>query len=283
MVADSLRLPRAEARRPTWLRRRSGLPWGLAGGTVLAQVLYPLVTGDARDRLTVVTVVLFAATVVSQIVVSRGPSIALGVLALTAGIGFGAEVLGVHTGFPFGSYAYSGTLGVRVWGVPIVVALAWTMFAWPAALVARRVAHGFAARVAVGTVGLASWDLFLDPQMVAAGHWHWRHPSPHLPGVAAVPLTNYLGWVLVALVISVALQGMLRTTPVADDRVPVALFGWTYLSSVLALAAFLHLGAAAAWGALGMGLVAAPLAVSVARSGRFRGSGRRAHSGRRPG
>jgi uncharacterized membrane protein len=235
----------------------------LAALTVLAQILYPLVHGSARDRLTVVIVCLFAAATVAHVWGSWGARAAGLVLAITAGVGFGAEVVGVHTGFPFGHYAYSGTLGARLWGVPVVVGLAWTMFAWPAALVARRVAAGFAARVVVGAWALASWDLFLDPQMVTAGHWRWRDPSPHLPGVGIVPLTNIAGWLLVGALISAALQGLLRSAPVADDRVPIALFAWTYVSSVLALGAFLHLAAAAAWGALGMGLVAVPLAARL--------------------
>ena len=76
---------------------------------------------------------------------------------------------------------------MSAFGVPLVIALAWPMLAWPAALAARRLAHTFAGRVAVGAWGLAAWDVFLDPQMVAAGHWRWLDPSPQLPGVPAVP------------------------------------------------------------------------------------------------
>jgi len=32
------------------------------------------------------------------------------------------------------------------------------------------------------TAGLAAWDLFLDPQMVSAGHWTWLDTSPVLTG-----------------------------------------------------------------------------------------------------
>ena len=39
-----------------------------------------------------------------------------------------------------------------------------------------------------------------------------------------------------------------------------ALYLWTYGSSVVGLLAFLHLQGAALWGALGMGVVAGPLA-----------------------
>lgn len=232
----------------------------LAGATVLGQVAYPLVHGTARDHLTIAVVGLFALASVSHAWVSRGPRVASAVVAVTVGSGFAVELLGVHTGYPFGHYAYAASLGARLWDVPVVIALAWTMFAWPAALVARQLVRSFAARVAVGAWALASWDLFLDPQMVSAGHWRWQSPAPHLPGVDAVPLTNYLGWLLVAALISFALQAILQSGPDADDRWPYALYLWTWASSVLALGAFLDLGAAAVWGGLGMGLVAVPLA-----------------------
>lgn len=231
----------------------------LAGATVLSQVCYPLVEGSTRDRLTVVTVVLFALASLGHAALTRGFAVAAALLAVTALPGFAIEVLGVHTGFPFGSYAYSSTLGPRLFDVPVVIPFAWTMFAWPAALVARRVFRRLPMRIIGGAWALASWDLFLDPQMVSAGHWHWRFPSPHLPGVDTVPLTNYAGWLVVATAMSLALQAILARVPDGDDRVPIGLFLWTWASSTLALAAFLHLGAAAVWGAVGMGLIAVPL------------------------
>ena len=33
-------------------------------------------------------------------------------------IGFGSEVMGVHTGFPFGNYEYGDVLGIKVFEVP---------------------------------------------------------------------------------------------------------------------------------------------------------------------
>lgn len=113
-------------------------------------------------------------------------------------------------------------------------------------------------------VGLAAWDLFLDPQMVAEGHWHWDAPGAALPGVPGIPLTNYLGWLVVALVLAAALTAVGFRS--ADDRPMYALYLWTYGSSVLAHAVFLGMPASAAWGALGMGLVAVPLAVTLWRS-----------------
>ena len=252
----------AEPRRR--LPRRLGAPAVLAGAVVLAQVAYPLTPrGTARDVLTVATVLLFAAASLSHAATTRGVRAAAGLLVVAGGGGLLAEAVGVATGVPFGRYEYAGTLGPALLGVPRVIPLAWVMMAWPAYLVGARLARARAARVAVAAAALASWDLFLDPQMVDAGHWRWADPSPALPGVPAVPLTNYAGWAVVALLLMAVLDRTVPSRRSTSDTVPYALYLWTYASSVLALAAFFGLPAAALWGGLGMGAVALPLARSL--------------------
>lgn len=234
-------------------------------GTVALQISYPLLSGAARDVITVATVVLGGAAMLGHAAQSRGRlGLAVLVLACVVG-GFGVEMLGVHTGFPFGAYRYTGSLGPRLAGVPVVIALAWPMLAWPAALAARRLVTTFPARVLLGGWALAAWDLFLDPQLVAAGQWRWLDPDPHLPGVTGVPLGNYAGWLVIALLMSAVLQCVVGRRSGSDGG-PLAFYVWTWASSTLALLAFLHLPAAALWGALAMGTVAVPLIVSWARS-----------------
>ena len=227
------------------------MTWLLLGALGATQVAYPLV--HDRAPLVVATVLLgFTATVGHA-----GRRHAGRLVAVTTLGGLLVEVVGVHTGVPFGRYHYSGALGPRLLGVPLVVPLAWTWMAWPAWLASGVLARRPAARIGLAGLGLAAWDLFLDPQMVAEGYWHWDHPHPALPGVPGVPLTNYLGWLVVATLMMAALP---RDAP--RDEAPMrVLYLWTYGSSVLAHAAFLHLPGSAAWGALGMGLVAVPLAV----------------------
>jgi uncharacterized membrane protein len=252
------------------------LPVALGAATVLAQVAYPLVGGTVRDRLTVLTVLLFAAASLAHAAATRGRRAALALLAVAGGGGLLAEAAGVATGVPFGRYDYAGTLGPAAFGVPLVIPLAWVMMAWPAYLVGIRLAAGRgssgtgsrAARLGITAIALATWDLFLDPQMLDAGHWRWVHPAPALPGVPAVPLTNYAGWLLVALVLAAALDAAVGARPSTRDTVPYALYLWTYGSSVLAHAAFFGLPASALWGGVGMGLVAVPLALSLRRAGR---------------
>lgn len=234
--------------------------------TVLGQVAYPLTPVDARHTLTVTIVLLGAAASVAHAAVTHGRRAALVLAMVTVIGGFVIEVFAVHTDVPFGSYRYGSALGPALFGVPLAIGPAWTMLAWPAALAARRLCRTFTARVVVGAWALASWDVFLDPQMVAAGNWHWLQPDPHLPGVPTVPLTNYLGWLLIAAIMSLVLQRTVDGRNTMDeDSWPLAFYVWTWASSTLALAAFLHLGAAAAWGFVAMGTVAVPVARSLAR------------------
>jgi len=255
--------------------------WLPLGALVVTQVAYPLVPD--RAPLVVATVLLGFTASVGHAAVTRGARAGATLVAVTAGGGLLVELLGVHTGVPFGRYHYSGAIGPRLYGVPLVIALAWTWMAWPAWLaagvLAKRTAAPIAARIALAGLGLAAWDLFLDPQMVAEGYWRWDHPQPGLPGVPAVPLTNYLGWLGVATAMAAALPhtaalprtaalphtaALPRAQPERRTDAPMlALYLWTYGASVLAHAAFLHLPASAAWGALGMGLVAIPLAVRL--------------------
>jgi putative membrane protein len=253
-MADEALTPRSRA--------LLALPALLTAVVVAVQIAYPLVHGTARDHLTVLIVALLAGACVVHAALTRSTRTAAALLIVTALPGYAVEVLGVHTGFPFGSYTYSATLGPRLFGAPPVVALAWTMLAWPAALAARRLVRGPVSRVVVGAWALAAADLFLDPQQVAAGHWTWRFPSPHLLGVPDVPLTNYAGWLALALVLSAGVQAVAGD---GDDRAMIGLYLWLYAGWTVSLAVLLDLAAAAAWGAVGMGAVALPLAVQGLR------------------
>lgn len=249
----------AETTSASSLLRR--VPVALAAATVLLQIAYPLVRGDGRDLLTVVTVIVFFLASVSHALVHRGANWTVAYVAITVGIGLAAEAGGRATGIPFGDYDYADSLGGKLLGVPAVIPLAWAMFAYPCLLVGQRLARSAVGAAAVGGVALASWDLFLDPMMVSAGHWTFDDVQLSLPGSPDVPVSNHLGWLLVGVAMLGVLQLLERR--VADDRVPAALFLWTYASSVLANGAFFGRPLVALVGAVGMGAVAVPYALSL--------------------
>jgi len=236
------------------------LPWALLGVLVLAQICYPLTGGHVRAGLTVATVVLGCLLSVTHALLTRGPRAAIALVGTATLGGFAVEAVGVATGFPFGTYVYSGQLGPKLLGVPLIIPLAWTWMAWPAWLAAQRLPIARWARIGVAAVGLAAWDLFLDPQMVAEGYWRWRSATPALPGVPGVPIGNYLGWLGFAVLLMTALSfASGSTAPLRADAPILALWLWTYASSVLAHAVFLDLPASAAWGGVLMGVAVLPL------------------------
>ncbi|MFW6773606.1 carotenoid biosynthesis protein [Nocardioides sp. CPCC 205120] len=264
------------------------LAWVLAGATVLVQMAFPFTDGGTL-ALTTGSVLLLAAASLVHAAATRGPGAALVLLVVAGGGGLVAEAVGTRTGYPFGAYEYTGTLGLEVLDVPALVPLAWVMMAWPALVVARRLAgsRGPVATALVGALALTAWDVFLDPQMVDAGHWVWADPHPTLPGVTGIPLTNFAGWLLVSLLMVAVLDRLLPghgdagrrdaghgdagrrdagdRAPLRDDAVPVVVYLWTYFSSVLAHLAFFGRPPVALVGGIVMGLVAVPLAVGVVR------------------
>lgn len=243
--------------------RLSALPWALAGLTVALQIAYPLTNGQARTTLTIVTVTTFFLASISHALIHRGALWTVGLIAITVGGGLAIEAIGAGTDVPFGPYSYASTLGVKVIGVPVIIPMAWAMMAYPCLLVAQRLVRPRWAVALVGGLALASWDLFLDPMMVAEGHWIWERTTPALPGIPGIPAQNFLGW----LITGVIMLGLLSFLPrfEADDRMPIALWLWVYVSSVLANAVFLGRPWVALIGGIVMGLVAIPLAYSVAR------------------
>lgn len=228
---------------------------------VATQILYPLTSGVARDRVTVAVVLLSAGTALTHAAVTRGVRWAVGLLVIVSGVGLVAEIVGTATGFPFGCYEYAGgRIGPAVAGVPVVVALAWTGGVYPVWVVVGKLYSRVGVRVSMTAVGAVGWDLFLDPQMVADGLWTWCSRWPGLPGLAEIPVTNYLGWFGVGLVMAGLLAVWDRSAPPPGDVVvPVAVFLWTWLGSALAHAVFLGLPVSAVYGLAGLGFVGIPL------------------------
>lgn len=229
--------------------------------TVLAHISWILVPTTSRDAVTILSVVTFAIASIAHAAGTRGAAWALRYAVLAMSIGWGAEALGTTTGWPFGQYAYTETLGPKLGPVPLVIPLAWTMMAYPVLLASRAVSRRPAVQVVYAAALLTSWDLFLDPQMVAEGHWVWADPVPALPGIPGIPAQNFAGWFLVGLVLFGASRLLLPDDPPGshrDDRLPSAMLLWVAASNVLASAVFWQRPSVALVGGVAMGLLLLP-------------------------
>ncbi|WP_083874197.1 carotenoid biosynthesis protein [Nocardia paucivorans] len=251
--------------------RYEAAPFGLAVLLVVAQICYPLTTGAARDRVTVAVVLLSAGTALAHAAVARGTRYAVGFLVIVSGLGWVVEAIGTATGIPFGCYDYAlDRLGPAIADVPLVVPLAWTGGLYPIWVVAGLLTDGPAHRVGATALGAVGWDLFLDPQMVADGHWRWCVTDAGLPGPDPIPYTNYLGWFAVAAIMAGAVMLWERTAPERDVSVavPVGVFLWTWLGSTLAHAVFLGLPHSAVYGFVGLAVLGIPLLAHLVRQAR---------------
>ena len=142
--------------------------------------------------------------------------------AKTLGVGltililsWAVEALGSHTGFPFAAYSYTDALQPQILNVPLQIPLGWLMMMPPswavAQAIANRVKPGWQFPVFIGLSALAmtSWDLLMDPMMVAWGMWVWDDPGAYF----GIPWGNFLGWLLVASLITVIIRP--STLPIA--------------------------------------------------------------------
>jgi len=174
-------------------------------------------------------------------------------------VGFGAELVGVATGRPFGHYHYSSRLGPRVGGVPLLAAAAWAMMARPAWVVASMLTRRRSRRIVLAAGALTAWDVFLDPRMVREQYWSWPGGGRY----EGVPASNFGGWMLTGLLVFGA-YSRLACERATDEA--LVLYVWTWLGEAFANAALWERPRVAAAGGAAMGAFAVPALVR-----RFRG------------
>ena len=228
------------------LRASRALLAALAG----AQVAYGQVPGQRGPGATRALVLLMLGTSVAEAAEARGAR----PVAAAGAVGFAAELAGVATGRPFGHYAYSGKLGPRVGGVPLLAAAAWAMMARPAWVVAGWIAPGRLRRIALAAGALTAWDVFLDPRMAREGYWSWPGGGRY----EGVPASNFLGWWLTGLGVFGVWSVLDDERPDARDDGALALYAWTWAGETFANVAVWRGPRVALAGALAMGAFAAP-------------------------
>ena len=107
-------------------------------------------------------------------------------------LGFVAEVVGVHTGKVFGSYAYGDALGPKWLDVPPLIALNWVLMTYLAGVLARRLPLGELARTLLAAALMVGFDLCLELPAGRYDFWHWT--------AGVIPFRNFRDWFILACV-----------------------------------------------------------------------------------
>lgn len=120
----------------------------------------------------------------------------------------GIEAIGAMTGFPFGSYEYTGNFGPRLFGVlPLAIPFAWWALLMPLHIcLLRFVEHNWiSSRTLPFVVGFFATliDAALEPvATIERSYWIWSGDGLWY----GVPWVNFLGWFGTATLLSFGVQ-----------------------------------------------------------------------------
>jgi uncharacterized membrane protein len=154
--------------------------------------------------------------VIWHAVLTKGWKRSLIMFGLSFFVAFTAEALGVNFGLVFGHYYYTKILGISLFGVPLLAALAWEPIVYAAFCISDMLTPHMASlsplvkqisspiwAAAIGAFATTAWDMMIDPIAVSQGWWVWVNGGPYVPYVAhGVPIQNFVGWLGVAFVIN---------------------------------------------------------------------------------
>jgi putative membrane protein len=133
------------------------------------------------------------------------------------------------------------------------------MIAHPVLIAARKVTKNWV--FLYGGLGMMAWDLFLDPQMVAAERWIWEFTGPNVPLQPDIPLSNTFGWLLTGMGLMAILNRVLRQdrrNTIDVPSIPNFFLGWTFFSGVVGNIFFFSTPGVALTGGLVFGLLMVP-------------------------
>jgi putative membrane protein len=107
-------------------------------------------------------------------------------------IGMLAEIVGVQTGLLFGNYSYGEMLGLKVFGVPLMIGCNWALLVYATSVISGLTNGSVLVRSLIGATLMVLLDIAMEP--VAPRIDYWMFDGNH------VPLKNYLHWFAVAFI-----------------------------------------------------------------------------------
>lgn len=126
--------------------------------------------------------------------------------------GMATEMIGVNTGLLFGTYSYGETLGIKLYGVPLLIGVNWFMAVFCSGTIIYRMNEWVYARIGAGPMPSKAaqvsifvfdaallttfFDWVLEPAAIQLGYWQWQPEG-------VVPVYNFLCWFLISAVLLV--------------------------------------------------------------------------------
>lgn len=139
-------------------------------------------------------------------------------------MGMGAEIVGVNTGLLFGNYWYGENLGLKLFGVPLLIGINWVVLTFLTATISKRfIRHKWLAPIC-GAALMVALDFFIEPIAPVFDYWHW--------GAGSAPPRNYVDWFWVSFLMQVLVNNDLREEkhplPIHHFASQVLFFAFSY-------------------------------------------------------
>ena len=200
----------------------------------------------------------------SLIVKGRRQTIAFFLIAW--GISWFCEFIGHNYAWFFGQYKYTGTLGPRIGGVPIVIIVTWSVIIyaaymlidWLIGLRGEKQAKSWWGKTLWGLLLAAAsatlvcaWDMMVDPfatskvwsTAVGKEAWWWWKGGPYLKelkvwkGGGGVPIGNFVGWWLAPFFIVFIFYMIFQKRNLISEKlintVPLLVYAYIYYTVVV--------------------------------------------------
>lgn len=102
------------------------------------------------------------------------------------------EIVGVNTGFIFGSYTYGDSLGFKILNTPFIIGINWITVATGTYYITQRLPFRIFASIVAAVIAVV-FDIFLEFVAINLNFWSW--------GVNKfeVPVQNFVAWALITL------------------------------------------------------------------------------------
>ena len=113
-------------------------------------------------------------------------------------IGMIAEIIGVNYGYIFGDYVYGENLGIKIFGVPLIIGLNWVTLSYISASISSKVSDTYALKIIIASLLMVLLDLPIEISAPRFDFWEFEG------GIA--PFQNYIGWFFTAILAQAGFQ-----------------------------------------------------------------------------
>jgi putative membrane protein len=106
-------------------------------------------------------------------------------------LGMTYEIIGVYTSFLFGTYYYGENLGLKLFGVPLVIGLNWAILAVCSGNLIHKIKLNIYIKSLFASALMVILDFLIEPVASKLDYWHWENEQ--------IPIFNYMCWFILSL------------------------------------------------------------------------------------